>query len=441
VAVECKHASTDGGRTRLTLAVSGSISHQIFTLDSPDRVVIDIERARLSGSLPKAATTDPTLVGLRSGVRNDDDLRIVVDLKHPVRVKSFIASAANGRGQELIVDLLSERLSGAPVHGASASDSPRALSVSRIPRSRAAIVAIDAGHGGADPGAIGATGTKEKDVTLAIARKLQRLVELEPGMRAVMIRNKDEYIGLRKRILKARENNADIFISIHADAYNNPNAHGSSVYTLSQGAASSEAANWLANRENSADLVGGIDLSSSDEMLASVLLDMTQNATFEHSAEAANAVLSYLRRIGAVHKGYVQHAGFVVLKSPDIPSMLVETAFISNQEEERRLKSSAHQQRLAKAILAGVKSYFRKYPPQRLVTASVSRSVKTRSAPSYTASVASSGGREYVISRGDTLSGIAKRYRVSLRSLRAENGLKDGDFIRAGEVLAIPAGS
>ncbi|MFD2113380.1 N-acetylmuramoyl-L-alanine amidase [Thiorhodococcus fuscus] len=445
VAVECKQVSTDDGRTRLTLAASGSISHQIFTLDSPDRVVIDIERATLSGKLPKAMTTDPTLVGLRSGVRNADDLRIVVDLKHAVRVKSFISPAANGRGQELVVDLLSDHLSGMPIRGATAAESSKALSVSRVPHSREAIVAIDAGHGGDDPGAIGATGTKEKDVTLAIARKLQRLVEHEPGMRAVMIRNGDEYIGLRKRILKARENNADIFISIHADAYNSPDAHGSSVYTLSQGAASSEAANWLANRENSADLIGGIDLSSSDEMLASVLLDMTQNATFEHSAEAANAVLSYLRSIGAVHKGHVQRAGFVVLKSPDIPSMLVETAFISNQEEERRLNSSAHQQRLAKAILAGVKSYFRKYPPQRLVTASVSSTVKSRSGSAaggrYTASVASSGGREYVISRGDTLSGIAKRYRVSLRSLRAENGLKEGDFIRTGEVLSIPAGS
>ncbi|EXJ16474.1 N-acetylmuramoyl-L-alanine amidase family protein [Imhoffiella purpurea] len=449
VAVECERISTDQGGTRITLATSAAVSHEIFTLDAPDRVVIDIENARLSGDLPKARVNDPTLIGLRSGVRNQGDLRIVVDLKHPVRVKSFPMTGTGGRGRQLVVDLIPRGASGAPSHGRSVSvpsiTASQASPALGVPKTREAIVAIDAGHGGQDPGAIGATGTKEKDVTLAIARKLEKLVEREPGMRPVMIRDGDYYVGLRQRIEKARQHNADIFISIHADAFNNPDAHGSSVYTLSQGAASSEAANWLANRENSADLIGGIDLAASDETLASVLLDMTQNATFEHSAEAANAVLSHLRGLGSVHKGSVQRAGFVVLKSPDIPSMLVETAFLSNKAEERHLKDTAHQQRLARAILSGVRSYFRKYPPHRLIAASApgpDRGARISSAVahrSYAAGAASK--REYVICRGDTLSGIAQRYRVSISSLRAENGLQDEDLIRVGQVLSIPTGS
>ena len=267
-------------------------------------------------------------------------------------------------------------------------------------------------------------------------------------MRAVMIRDSDVYVGLPQRILSAREQQADLFISIHADAYNTPEAQGSSVYTLSQGAASSEAASWLASRENSADLIGGVDLSVSDEMLASVLLDMTQNATLEHSTEAAGAVLSYLKKVGAVHKSDVQRAGFVVLKSPDVPSVLVETAFISNQAEETRLLSNAHQQRLAQAILAGIKTYFKKYPPQGFLTADGGRFSGTPPLIPASAPVpidapehAAVARREYVVSLGDTLSGIAKRHRVSLGSLITANGLSADAPIRVGQVLSIPAGS
>nr|WP_207168375.1 N-acetylmuramoyl-L-alanine amidase [Thiocystis violacea] len=443
VAVECSGVTTDSEKTRLVLDTASTISHQIFTLDGPDRVVIDIPDATLTGALPEARADDRTLIGLRSGLRETGDLRIVLDLKHPVRVKSFTTAEGGRYGHRLIIDLL-------PVGAASTTRTERAVEVDtesdqaplrRSSRSRTAIVAIDAGHGGEDPGALGQQGTREKDVTLAIARKLARLVEKEPGMRVVMIRDDDSFVALRERIARARKSEADLFVSIHADAFNTPDAHGSSVYTLSQGSASSEAANWLADRENSADLVGGVDLSDGDELLASVLIDMSYNATIEHSAEAANSVLGHLKKLGDVHKGDVQRAGFVVLKSHDVPSILVETAFISNMEEERRLRSSAHQQRLAQAILAGIKTYFRKYPPQGYLSAGTGSGLDAITRPSRAPKERVAASREHVISRGDTLSEIAKRYRVSVSSLRAENGLGEGDYIRVGEVLSIPAGS
>lgn len=451
--MEYAGVSTDAEKTRLILDTSASVSHQVFTLDGPDRVVVDIANARMIGQLPQATTKNPTLIGLRSGIRNQGDLRIVLDLRHGVRIKSFSVPSADGRGHQLIVDLI--RKANAPLSSEHRPD-PTATDLENSPTPpkkgvlRTAVIAIDAGHGGADPGAIGPSGTREKDVTLAIARKLASLVEKEPGMRALMIRDGDEFIGLRQRILKAREHTADIFISIHADAFNNTDAHGSSVYTLSNVGASSEAAMWLADRENSADLVGGVDISASDDLLATVLLDMTQNATIEHSTEVASAVLSYLGAVGDMHRKDVQRAGFVVLKSPDIPSLLVETAFISNANEEKRLKSNAHQQRLAQAIFAGVKAYLKKFPPRGVqaaaaVAPSTAGPATSASAKALviqaSASSRPSATREYVVNSGDTLSGIAKRHRVSLPSLKAENGLEEGDIIRAGQVLAIPADS
>jgi N-acetylmuramoyl-L-alanine amidase len=301
------------------------------------------------------------------------------------------------------------------------------LSVRTEPkRLRDVIVAIDAGHGGEDPGAIGANGTREKQVTLQIARTLARLVEKEPGMRPVLVRDGDYYIRLRKRIAIARKHKADLFVSIHADAFRDKRVSGSSVYTLSHRGASSEAAKWLADKENSADLIGGIDLSENDNLLATVLLDMTQNATLEHSNAAASKVLANLKKVGAVHNRSVQKAGFVVLKSPDIPSMLVETAFISNPKEEKRLRNADHQAKLARAVLGGVKSYFASYPPpgSKLAGDESGDGVK---------------GRRYVINSGDTLGEIARKYDVSLTSLRSANRI-DGDQIRVGQVLTIPEG-
>jgi N-acetylmuramoyl-L-alanine amidase len=419
--VQDVRVSTAPGETRLELRMDGALGHRIFTLSDPDRVVLDIADARLAGKLPPADPGDPVLVGLRSGVRDHGELRIVLDLKQPVRVKSFPLGPEGGEGHRLMLELIPKAKGAASQKGAGGASVPTR---GRSAPARAVVVAIDAGHGGKDPGAVGSRGTHEKDVTLAIARRLAVLVEKEPGMRPVMIRDSDTFVHLRERIERARKAEADLFISIHADAYASPDARGSSVFTLSERGATSEAAKWLADRENSADLIGGVDLKTGDDVLANVLLNMSQNATLEHSGEAAGAVLRNLSRLGSTHKAQVQKAGFVVLKSPDIPSVLVETAFISNPDEEARLTSPAHQKRLAEAILAGIKAYFRKYPPPASREASAS---------------GGRGGRTHVIQPGDTLSGIAAQYQVSLSALRGANRL-EGDHIQVGQVLNIPGG-
>jgi N-acetylmuramoyl-L-alanine amidase len=420
---------TDPEKTRLVFETSEAVTHRVFALDEPDRLVVDLDGAEMTSHLPEVDLADPLLVGLRGGLLDGSRLRIVLDLKQPVRAKSFALSPNERYGHRLVVDLM-------PKNGAGV----RRVAVPSFPDSqwakdgagqgdgsgRPIVVAIDAGHGGEDPGAIGAAGTREKDVTLSIARELAKLVNREPGLKAVMIRDGDYYVGLRQRIQIAREHRADLFVSIHADAFTNSSARGSSVYTLSHSGASSASAKWLANRENSADRVGGVEVSSDDDLLATVLMDMTRNATIEHSTEAAASVLTNLGRVAMLHKDYVQRAGFAVLESPDVPSILVETAFISNAEEEKRLRDRQHQRKLAEAMLVGVRSYFRKYPPHGILV---------------DASGGTAGGsREYVIGQGDTLSAIAKRYSVSLSALRAHNGLTD-DVIRVGQVLAIPEGS
>ncbi|WP_338032743.1 N-acetylmuramoyl-L-alanine amidase [Chromatium okenii] len=361
VTVQCAGISTDAEKTRLILETSASVTHQVFTLDSPDRVVIDIAGARLEGTLPPATNRDRTLVGLRSGVRNVADLRIVLDLKQAVRIKSFVAPTTDTQRQRLMIDLI-------PKKSSSRSETRQAAVVGQI-KPRAALIAIDAGHGGQDPGAIGPTGVQEKTVTLAIARRLARLVNQQKGLRALLIRNTDDFISLQERVIKARQQRADLFISIHADAFDDTNAHGSSVYTLSIGEASSDAAMSLAQRENSVDRGSGVDIAASNDLLATLIAEMTQNTTIEHSSEVANFVVAYLAKVGDLHKTEVQRAEFVVLKALDMPSLLVETAFISNAEEERRLTSANHQYRLAQAMLLGIRAYFRRNPPQGLQAA------------------------------------------------------------------------
>lgn len=412
--------------TRLVVDTAASVSHKIFSLDNPSRLVIDIPDAQLKDKLPTVEPDEPLLVGMRSGVREGDDLRLVLDLKQRVRAKSFALQPNDKYGHRLVVDLMPAQKGAARIGGggkeAARGGKPH-LSVHTGPKKgRDVIIAIDAGHGGEDPGALGAKGTREKKVTLQIARKLAGLVKKERGMRPVLIRDGDYYLRLRKRISLARKHKADLFVSIHADAFRDRRVRGSSVYTLSHRGASSEAAKWLADKENSADLIGGIDLSENDNLLATVLLDMTQNATLEHSNVAARKVLANLQKVGAVHRGSVQKAGFVVLKSPDIPSMLVETAFISNPEEEKRLRSGAHQAKLARAILSGIKSYFASYPP-----------------PGSKLAGGRGNGRRHVIDSGDTLGEIARQYDVSVTSLRTANSI-DGDRIRVGQVLEIPEG-
>jgi len=396
--------------TRLVFDTGDHIEHSLFTLKEPLRLVIDLKGADPRFSPPELDPSDPLIGRIRTGSRNQGkDVRVVLDLKVPVRPKSFLLKPNPQYGHRLVVDL----------HDIAQAGERQLVKKSIAQaRSRDVVVAIDAGHGGEDPGAKGPKGVYEKDVVLAIARQLARMVAKEPGMRPVMIRDGDYYIPLRARIRKAHDARADLFVSIHADAFRDRRVRGSSVFTLSERGASSEAARWLADRENASDLIGGVTLDDKSDVLASVLLDLSQTATLEASNNLAQQLLNELRSTGKVHQRNVQHAGFAVLKSPDIPSVLVETAFISNPQEERKLSDPVHQQRLAKALMAGIRDYFRRYAPPGTL-------------------LAENQAQEHVISRGDTLSNIAQRYRVSLNSLMEANGLS-GHHIRPGQVLRIP---
>ena len=349
---------SDGqGRARLVFDLGGPVSHQIFTLEQPHRVVIDIENAHVDGDLPAQVPESDLIRRIRSAPRDGDDLRVVLDLAHSARPKSFVLKPAADYGHRLVVDVVDRNAVGAAPDSGGSGDRPAG-------EPRDLVIAIDAGHGGRDPGAVGHGGTHEKDIVLSVARRLNDLLEQTPGFRPVMTRNSDVYLPLRERIRRARDAEADLFVSIHADAFRNPQARGSSVYALSTNGASSEAAKWLANRENSADLIGGVSLEDKDEMVASVLLDLSQTATIESSLSVGERVLSQLGEVNRLHKHSVQQAGFVVLKSPDIPSILVETAFISNPHEARQLRSASHQQRLAEALRDGIKAYFEDKAPR-----------------------------------------------------------------------------
>ncbi len=395
--------------TRLVFDISAPVEHSVFTLGAPDRVVIDLQKASLSRPLTQPESTDEVLSEIRSAVRPNGDLRIVLDLKTRVRPKSFLLKPNRSYGHRLVLDL----------HKGQGKAVPRkASALNGHGRSRKIVVAIDAGHGGEDPGAMGRRRTREKDVVFAIAKELERLMRREPGMQPVMVRTGDYYVRLRKRIEIARAHRADLLVSIHADAFRDRRVKGSSVYVLSQHGASSEAARWLAERENSADLIGGVSLDDKDDLLASVLLDLSQTATIEASLDVGDKVLKGLRQLGRTHKTKVQQAGFAVLKSPDIPSILVETAFISNPQEEKRLRDPRHQRRLARAILRGIRAYFREHaPPGTLMAA-----------------------REHVIQRGDTLSEIAMRYGVTTKALQLTNHIENSDRLRVGQILQIPDG-
>lgn len=339
--------------TRLVFDLSAPVQHSVMTLQNPDRVVIDIAAARVDNGSRALPEGQGFVKQLRIGPQSDGDLRVVIDLSSPAAPRSFSVAPNEGYGHRLVVDLAPIAAAAPPVAVKSADDA----------HGRDVIVAIDAGHGGVDPGSIGRGGTREKSVTLAIARRLKERIDREPGMRAVLTRDSDRFIEHRERIARARRQQADMFVSVHADSYRDRSVVGSSVYVLSARGASDESARWLADRENAADLVGGVSLDDKDSVLASVLLDLSQGASMSASIDAADKVMDELYRIGNVTRRGVKHAGFLVLKSPDIPSILVETAFISNPTEEARLSDPRHQQRLAEAIHQGVRSYFYANPP------------------------------------------------------------------------------
>ena len=344
--------SADADSAQLTLDLTDAAPQKLFTLDHPDRLVIDLPHTLLMHGVHAPAPSG-VVTAVRFGPQPHGTLRVVIELR-----SALPAHASWGTGRELTVTL------GTPRLAALAPAGPRSVRASHAPGDgdRDVIVAVDAGHGGVDPGAIGHGGTREKDVTLAIARALAERINAEPGMHAVLTRNRDEFVELWDRIARARAMLADLFSSVHADSIADRSITGASVYVLSVHGASSEAAKMLADRENAADLMGGIPIDDKGP-LGAVLIEATQSEIIGMSAGAAERVMSALEGVGEIRKAQVQRAGFVVLKSPAIPSMLVETAYISNPSEERRLRNSEQQARLAEAIATGVRSYFLQYPP------------------------------------------------------------------------------
>jgi N-acetylmuramoyl-L-alanine amidase len=345
---------------RLELGLTGAVTSSVFTLDHPARVVVDLRPATLDRHRVRLPAGAGPVTAVRAGPRERGGLRLVLEVDRRLSARA-VAPADGAAGRRLVVELTAaDGGKGAALVAASA---PAPATERVAPPSRDLLIAIDAGHGGVDPGATGHDGTHEKDVTLAIARVLASRINAEPGMRAMLTRSSDTFVPLKERVQRAREAQADLFISVHADAIVDRSVAGSSVYVLSARGATSEAAKVLADRENAADLVGGVSLDDKDPLLASVLLDLSQSAAMSASMAAADKVLGQLSEVSEIRKGRVQQAGFVVLKAPDIPSLLVETAYITNPTDERHLRDPQYQARLAEAILAGVRGYFRDNPP------------------------------------------------------------------------------
>lgn len=384
--------------TRITLESRDALKFAHFTVQNPERLVIDIEGVELNnvlGSLPgKIADTDPYIKLIRAGRNKPGVVRLVMELKTEVKPQVFTLAPVGQYGHRLVMDIypslpvdplmqlarqgdieyqgdVAPDQPDAPAQAAEPASEPANQTASRDAGSKKAdadvsrlvTIVLDPGHGGEDPGAVGRGGSYEKNVTLEVAQRLQKKIDADPTMRAVLTRDADFFVPLGTRVAKARRVRADLFVSIHADAFVRPDARGSSVFVLSNSGATSSAARWLAQRENSADLIGGVNLDVKDPYLARTLLDLSQTATMNDSMKLGRAVLGELGGVNTLHKPHVEQAGFAVLKAPDIPSILVETAFISNPEEEKRLTDDAYQDKLADAILRGIRRYLAKNPP------------------------------------------------------------------------------
>lgn len=411
VTVENVRVWSEDDQTRVVLDLSAEAEHRLFTLDDPDRVVIDLTDARLADGVQ--APQRGVLGGMRSANRDGGELRLVFDLNEASRAQSFMVRPNGDQGHRLVIDLRRQESDGQP---------RQTVRSTGVAQRREFVVAIDPGHGGRDPGAIGPSGTQEKNVVLEVGKKLAYLLEKEEGVRPLLIRDSDTFVPLAERRERARSNQADIFISLHADAVANGGPRGSSVYTLSQSGASSQAARLVAQRENAADLIGGVSLSDKDDLVRSVLVDLSRASTQESSIELAAEVLTGLADVGPIHKRDVERAGFVVLQSLDMPSVLVELAFISNPVEERQLRSPDHQWDLARAVAGGVVRYRDRHQPALRVASDAS---------------ADGEAREHVVRSGETLSEIARRHSVSVQRLRSANDL-NGDRIMVGTTLRIP---
>ncbi|MDB3966974.1 N-acetylmuramoyl-L-alanine amidase [Porticoccaceae bacterium] len=400
--------------TRLVLDLSTAAEHNLFALQNPNRLVVDLSDSQLKTQFDKLDLANTPISGIRVAVRNKTDVRVVLDLKTTVSPKSFSLKANEQYSDRLVIDLF---------------DKKRVVSrsVEEVvkKKNRKIIIAIDAGHGGEDPGALGPRKVREKEVVFQIAKRIEKLFDNNPNFQGELVRSGDYYLAHRQRSQLVREKQADFFISIHADAFTDPQAHGASVYALSTKGATSEAARYLASKENRADLIGGasnLSLDDRDDVLAGVLLDLSMTATLSSSLEAGKYVLKNMGSVARLHKKKVEQAGFLVLKSPDLPSLLIETGFISNPKEARQLSSGKYQQRMADAIYDGLVQFYSEHPPVGTLLAKNGNAV----------------ARSYIIAKGDTLSEIAVRYNTSVGKILRYNKMSSST-IRVGQRILIPS--
>ncbi|MDA7736714.1 N-acetylmuramoyl-L-alanine amidase [Porticoccus sp.] len=401
--------------TRLVLDLSDPVKYKINSLQNPDRLIIDIEDTSIKKDVLKFDLSATPIISVKSNKKEKNHLRITLNLKKPLKPKHFKLGVSKKYNNRLVIDLYDiKKIGGKETSFVIPNDGLRNI-----------IVAIDPGHGGEDPGAIGPKRLMEKHVVLAISQELKKLLDQKSGFSAVLIRSSDYYVPLRKRIKIAHKKRADIFISIHADAFKKPSAKGASVFILSRSGASSETARYLAKRENSTDLIGGsgsVSLDDKDPILASVLLDLSMTATLNSSLDLGKSVLKSIGTIARLHKNYVEEAGFVVLKSPDIPSILIETGFISNPSEAKKLANKTYQKKLAYSIFKGITQYFSGNYPIGTLLASEKLDIER---PLY-----------YLVLPGDTAYKISKKYKISVKKLIKLNNLK-GDKIYSGQKLRI----
>lgn len=396
----------DPEKTRVVFDLSDDVKYKVFTLSKPSRLVVDIEKSSLKTDLSSVELPKSLVSDIRSSNKSKN-LRVVIDLKKSVTTKDFTLKPFQKFGHRLVVDLRPKD---------SKKKVIKTVKNTVKDNNRDLVVVIDAGHGGEDPGAPGG----EKGICLAVAKKLANMINKERGMKAVLTRTGDYYVGLVKRTEIARENKADLFISLHADGFSDKKVRGSSVWVLSPKGASSEMGRWLEQKEQASDLAGGVDISHQDPLVAAVLLDLSMHYSVGESFKAGELVRKQLSKsMTKMHGKGIKKAAFVVLRMPDIPAMLVEMGFISNKKENKQLKSSKHQKKIAKSVLTGVKNYFRSNPPDGTMYASLAKS------------------KSYKVKSGDTLSHIAQTHGVSTSSLRNHNQLKS-DSLRIGQIISIP---
>lgn len=414
------------GKTSLFFTLDKASPHKVFTLTNPDRVVVDFENTNLAFNLKQLNLHNPLIKLVRSGRPNLHTLRLVFEVRDAVKLRANPWDRNNGSKHAFSLDLSSNgQFSQMSTIKAPPVMTKSPIAVRHLPNktSRDVVIVLDPGHGGKDPGASGPHHSSEKNVTLSIALKLKQIIDRQPGMHAVLTRNGDYYVGLRDRLTIARKYSGDVFVSIHADAFINQQSNGASVFALSQRGATSEAARWLAEKENYSEL-GGVNLKDLDDqsgLVREVLIDLSQTATIGASLHMGERVLRNMNTMTQLHNHKVEQARFMVLKSPDIPSILIETGFISNPREERNLTSHAYQMQLTRSIFEGLKHYFWDYPPHG-----------TR------IEVLAGNQRQHIVKKGENLPSIAARYRVSVSALQAANHLT-GSQIRAGQRLTVPS--